>query len=60
LKIESTKTALKIGSVASCCRKDLGIITEGGGLAIHFRGEANLLVLVLVHTGMVEESRAEN
>jgi hypothetical protein len=37
----------------------LGIITEGGGFAIHFHGEANLFALVLVHTGMVEESKAE-
>jgi hypothetical protein len=34
----------------------LGIITEGGGVAIHFRGEAHSFVCF---AGMVEESGAE-
>jgi hypothetical protein len=34
----------------------LGIITEGGGLAIHFRGEVHPFVC---SAGMVEESGAE-
>jgi hypothetical protein len=42
--------------MSSYCGKDLGIITEGGGLAIHFRGEAHSFVCF---TGMVEENRAE-
>jgi hypothetical protein len=40
--------------VASCCGKDLGIITEEGGLAIHYRGEAHSFA------GMVQENGAEN
>jgi hypothetical protein len=39
-----------------CCGKDLGIITQGGGLAIHFRGEAYSFVCF---TGIVVESGAE-
>jgi hypothetical protein len=34
----------------------LGFITEGGGLTIHFRGEAHFFVCF---AGMVEESGAE-
>jgi hypothetical protein len=37
--------------VSSNCGKDLGVITEGGGLAIHFRGEAHSFVCF---TDMVE------
>jgi hypothetical protein len=36
--------------------KTFGIITEGGGLAIHFRGEAHFFICF---AGMVEESGAE-
>jgi hypothetical protein len=36
--------------------ENLGIITEGGGLAIHFRGEAHSFVCF---AGMEEESGAE-
>jgi hypothetical protein len=36
--------------------KDLGIITEGGGLAIHFRGDFRSFVCF---AGMVEESGAK-
>jgi hypothetical protein len=43
-------------AVLSCCGKDLGIITECGGLAIHFRGEAHSFVCF---AGMVEEIGAE-
>jgi hypothetical protein len=43
-------------AVSSCFGKDWGTITEGGGLAIHFRGEAHTFVL---SAGMVEESGAE-
>jgi hypothetical protein len=43
-------------AVSSFCRKDLGIITEGGGLALHFRGEVHSLVFF---AGMMEESGAE-
>jgi hypothetical protein len=42
--------------VSSCCGKDLGIITGGGSLAIHFRGEAHFFVCF---AGMVAESGAE-
>jgi hypothetical protein len=38
---------------SSCCGKNLGIITEGGCLAIHFRGEAHSFVCF---AGMVDES----
>jgi hypothetical protein len=31
-------------AVSSCCGKDLGTITKGGGIAIHFRGEAHSFV----------------
>jgi hypothetical protein len=50
LKIGCAKPALHIGSVV------VGTITEGGGLAIHFRGEAHSFVCF---AGMVEESGAE-
>jgi hypothetical protein len=53
LKIECAKLA---SAVSSCCGKDLGIIIEGGGLTIHFRGEAHSFLCL---TGMVEESGAE-
>jgi hypothetical protein len=43
-------------AVSSCCVKYLGIITEGGGLAIHFCGNAHSF---LCFAGMVEESGAE-
>jgi hypothetical protein len=43
-------------AVSSCCEKDLGIIAEGGGLALHFRGEAHSFVYFV---GMVEDSGAE-
>jgi hypothetical protein len=46
---------LHIGSVVMLCER-LGIITKGGGLAIHFRGEAHSFVCF---AGMVEESEAE-
>jgi hypothetical protein len=39
-----------------CCGKDLGIITECGGLAIQFGGEAHSFVCF---AGMVEENGAE-
>jgi hypothetical protein len=41
--------------VSSCCGKDLEIITEGGDLAIHVRGEAHSFVCF---AGMVEEIEA--
>jgi hypothetical protein len=44
-------------AVSSCCGKDLGIITEGGGLIIHFRGGTHSFVCF---AGMVDESGAEN
>jgi hypothetical protein len=43
-------------AVSSCYGKDLGIITKGGGLAIHFRSEAHPFVCF---ASMVEESEAE-
>jgi hypothetical protein len=43
-------------AVSSCCGKDLRIITEGGGLAIHFRGKAHSFVCF---AGLVEENGAE-
>jgi hypothetical protein len=43
-------------ALSSCCGKDLRIITEGGGLGIHFRGEAHSFVCF---AGMVEERGAE-
>jgi hypothetical protein len=42
--------------VSACCGEDLRIITKGGGLAIHFRGEAHSFVYF---ADMVEESVAE-
>jgi hypothetical protein len=38
------------------CGQDMGTITKGGGLAIHFRGEAHSFVCF---AGLVEESEAE-
>jgi hypothetical protein len=43
-------------AVSSCCAKKLRIITEGGGLALHFRGEVHSFVCF---AGMMEESGAE-
>jgi hypothetical protein len=43
--------------VSSCCGKDLGIITVGGGLAIHFRGEAHSSLLCFA--GVLEKSGAQ-
>jgi hypothetical protein len=43
-------------AVSSCCEKDLGIIIEGGGLIIHFRGEAHSFVCF---AGMVEKRGAK-
>jgi hypothetical protein len=43
-------------AVPFCCGKDVGIITEGRRLSIHFRGEAHSLVCF---AGMVEKSLAE-
>jgi hypothetical protein len=43
-------------AVSPCCGKELGIITEGGGLSIHTRGEAHSFVCF---AGMVEKSGAE-
>jgi hypothetical protein len=42
-------------AVSSCCGKDFGIITKGGG-PIHFRGEAHSFVYF---AGIVKESGAE-
>jgi hypothetical protein len=55
LKIGCAKPALHIGSVFVLWER-LGIIAEGGVLAIHFRGEAHSFVCF---AGMVEESGAE-
>jgi hypothetical protein len=44
-------------AVSSCYGKDLGIITKGGDLAIHYRGEAHIFVCF---PGMMEESGANN
>jgi hypothetical protein len=35
---ENDEQSLHCILAVSCCGTDLGIITEGGGLAIHFRG----------------------
>jgi hypothetical protein len=58
LKKRCAKLASHIGSVVVLWERldDLRIITEGGGLAIHFHGEANYFVCF---TGIVEESGAE-
>jgi hypothetical protein len=43
--------------VSLCCGKDLWIITEGGGMAIHFHGEAHSFVCFAGI--MMEENGAE-
>jgi hypothetical protein len=53
LKIGCAKPALHIGSVVELWEKNLEIITEGGGLALHFHGEAHSFVCFAV---IVEES----
>jgi hypothetical protein len=56
-KLEAGRRILKIGCAKlSCCEKALRIITECGGLAIHFRSEGHTFVCF---AGMVEESGAE-
>jgi hypothetical protein len=55
LKIGCAKPGLDIGCVVVLWEK-LGIITEGGGLVIHFRGEAHSFVCF---AGMVEENVTE-